>query len=117
ALEALSQTPGPPSFAAMLEAMETAQMVRTPAFARMLTDDGFADHLLALVASGETEALEALLARQPGSTTHLSVLDSDGMACAVTTSLGEGSGLLVPETGIHLNNIMGEEDLNPLGFG
>jgi gamma-glutamyltranspeptidase/glutathione hydrolase len=34
----------------------------------------------------------------------------------VTCTNGEGSGIVVPGTGIHLNNIMGEEDLNPLGF-
>jgi gamma-glutamyltranspeptidase/glutathione hydrolase len=44
------------------------------------------------------------------------VLDADGCACSVTTTNGEGSGVVVPGTGIHLNNVMGEEDLNPLGF-
>jgi gamma-glutamyltranspeptidase/glutathione hydrolase len=44
------------------------------------------------------------------------VIDADGMACAVTCTNGEGSGVVVPGTGIHLNNVMGEEDLNPLGF-
>jgi gamma-glutamyltranspeptidase/glutathione hydrolase len=34
----------------------------------------------------------------------------------VTTTNGEGSGVVVPGTGIHLNNVMGEQDLNPLGF-
>jgi gamma-glutamyltranspeptidase/glutathione hydrolase len=34
----------------------------------------------------------------------------------VTASNGEGSGVVVPGTGIHLNNVMGEQDLNPLGF-
>src|SRR6185312_13873467 len=29
---------------------------------------------------------------------------------------GEGSGVVVPGTGLHINNVMGEEDLNPLGF-
>jgi gamma-glutamyltranspeptidase/glutathione hydrolase len=51
-----------------------------------------------------------------GSTTHISVLDADGRACSVTCTNGEGSGIVVPGTGIHVNNIMGEEDLNPLGF-
>jgi gamma-glutamyltranspeptidase/glutathione hydrolase len=51
-----------------------------------------------------------------GSTTHISVIDGDGRACSVTCTNGEGSGVWVPGTGIHLNNIMGEEDLNPLGF-
>jgi gamma-glutamyltranspeptidase/glutathione hydrolase len=51
-----------------------------------------------------------------GSTTHISVVDRDGRACSVTCTNGEGSGVWIPATGIHVNNIMGEEDLNPLGF-
>jgi gamma-glutamyltranspeptidase/glutathione hydrolase len=51
-----------------------------------------------------------------GSTTHLSVLDEAGNAAAVTCSNGTSSGVVVPGTGIHLNNMLGEEDLNPLGF-
>jgi gamma-glutamyltranspeptidase / glutathione hydrolase len=51
-----------------------------------------------------------------GSTTHISVLDAEGRACSVTCTNGEGSGIWIPGTGIHVNNIMGEEDLNPLGF-
>jgi gamma-glutamyltranspeptidase/glutathione hydrolase len=34
----------------------------------------------------------------------------------VTCTNGEGSALVVPGTGIHVNNVMGEQDLNPLGF-
>ena len=113
ALHALAR--GGPT-AAMLRAMDTAQAVRTPAFARDLVGDGFAHALLAAAGDGD-RALEQLLSRQPGSTTHLAVLDRDGLACSVTCSNGECSGLVVPDTGIHLNNVMGEEDLNPLGFG
>jgi gamma-glutamyltranspeptidase/glutathione hydrolase len=51
-----------------------------------------------------------------GSTTHISVIDADGMCAAVTCSNGSGSGVLVPGTGVILNNMLGEEDLNPLGF-
>ena len=35
---------------------------------------------------------------------------------ASTCTNGEGSGVVVPGTGMHLNNVMGEEDLNPFGF-
>src|SRR5213083_1480489 len=56
------------------------------------------------------------MAARLGSTTHISVLDGDGRACSVTCTNGEGSGVVVPGTGIHINNIMGEEDLSPLGF-
>ena len=51
-----------------------------------------------------------------GSTTHISVLDEDGNAASITTSNGEGSGYVIPNTGIMLNNMLGEADLNPLGF-
>jgi gamma-glutamyltranspeptidase/glutathione hydrolase len=51
-----------------------------------------------------------------GATTHISVLDGAGCACSVTCSNGEGSGVVVPGSGMHLNNMMGEQDLNPLGF-
>jgi gamma-glutamyltranspeptidase/glutathione hydrolase len=51
-----------------------------------------------------------------GSTTHISVIDADGMCAAVTCSNGSGSGVLVPGTGVILNNMLGEEDLNPRGF-
>jgi gamma-glutamyltranspeptidase/glutathione hydrolase len=49
-------------------------------------------------------------------TTHLSVIDRDGNAAAITASNGEGCGYMVPGTGTMLNNMLGEEDLNPGGF-
>jgi gamma-glutamyltranspeptidase / glutathione hydrolase len=51
-----------------------------------------------------------------GSTTHLAVLDADGNCASVTCSNGTGSGVVVPGTGVHVNNMLGEEDLNPQGF-
>lgn len=51
-----------------------------------------------------------------GSTTHISVLDQEGNAASVTTSNGEGSSYVVPGTDIMINNMLGEEDLNPNGF-
>jgi len=49
-------------------------------------------------------------------TTHVSVVDDQGNVAAMTTSNGEGSGYIVPGTGIMLNNMMGEDDLHPEGF-
>jgi gamma-glutamyltranspeptidase/glutathione hydrolase len=62
-----------------------------------------------------------LLSRQQrinrwGNTTHISVIDAEGNAASVTSTNGEGSGRIVPGTGIHLNNMLGEEALNPHGF-
>ena len=51
-----------------------------------------------------------------GSTTHISVLDADGNAVSFTSSNGEGSSHVVPGTGVMLNNMLGEADLNPRGF-
>ena len=46
------------------------------------------------------------------STVHVSVVDSNGAACAITASSGYGSGATVPGTGIWLNNCLGEHELN-----
>jgi gamma-glutamyltranspeptidase/glutathione hydrolase len=64
----------------------------------------------------EERFLEGFLSSRLGSTTHIAVIDQSGMACSTTATNGEGSGVVVPGTGIHLNNVMGEQDLNPLGF-
>jgi gamma-glutamyltranspeptidase/glutathione hydrolase len=96
-----ADTGGAPSVVEIVDAMAAAQDARTPAFDEGLGEEGF---------------LERFLAANLGSTTHISVLDGEGRACAVTCTNGEGSGIVVPGTGIHLNNIMGEEDLNPGGF-
>lgn len=54
--------------------------------------------------------------RGPQSTSHLSVIDGQGMAVSLTTTAGESAGYVVPQTGFIPNNILGEEDLNPNGF-
>jgi len=50
------------------------------------------------------------------STTQISVLDDNGLAVSMTLTAGEGPGYVVPGTGLVLNNMLGEADLNPLGF-
>ncbi|MGR9046646.1 MAG: gamma-glutamyltransferase [Gammaproteobacteria bacterium] len=49
-------------------------------------------------------------------TTHISVIDGAGNIASLTTSNGEGCGRIAPGAGIMLNNMLGEEDLNPRGF-
>src|SRR5919199_5031624 len=49
-------------------------------------------------------------------TTHLSCVDADGLAVSITASMGYGSGLVVPGTGIPMGNTLGEPELNPNGF-
>jgi gamma-glutamyltranspeptidase/glutathione hydrolase len=60
-------------------------------------------------------AMEAQEAARAGSalsgTTHVSVVDGRGDAASLSCSLGSGSGVVVPGTGIHLNNMLGEADL------
>ena len=49
-------------------------------------------------------------------TTHCSAVDGEGMVATMTTSNGVTSGFVIPGTGIQLNNMLGEADLNPDGF-
>ena len=51
-----------------------------------------------------------------GSTTHVSIIDKENNAASITTTNGEGCGYTIPEYGIMMNNMLGEEDLNPFGF-
>jgi gamma-glutamyltranspeptidase / glutathione hydrolase len=127
ALGLLDRRPGPPALTQIVTAMQEAQAERTPEFLDGLCDDGFLERFLADRLDGASDpgagragpdagGGAARSASNLGSTTHISVLDGQGRACSVTCTNGEGSGVVVPGTGIHLNNIMGEQDLNPLGF-
>ena len=54
--------------------------------------------------------------RGSSSTAHISAVDDDGNACAITMSSGYGAGLCIPGTGILLNNSLGEVELNRHGL-
>ena len=54
--------------------------------------------------------------RHQGGTSHFSILDEHGNAVGVTTTIGQGSGHFIPETGIVLNNMLGELALLPKGL-
>jgi gamma-glutamyltranspeptidase/glutathione hydrolase len=101
ALALLERSGQPLTAARLVDVMTAAQAERTAEFLDGLDDPGF---------------LDRFLASRLGSTTHVSVLDAAGGACSVTCSNGEGSGIVVPGTGLHLNNMLGEQDLNLLGF-
>ena len=101
ALGLLDAQPGPPGVVEIVEVMEETQAARTPQFLDGLDNPSF---------------VEAFLGGRLGSTTHIAVIDADGRACSVTCSDGSCSGVIVPGTGVHLNNMLGEQDLNPLGF-
>ncbi|NIA70178.1 gamma-glutamyltransferase [Pelagibius litoralis] len=49
-------------------------------------------------------------------TTHISVVDAAGNLAAMSLSNGEGCGTHLADSGIMLNNMLGEEDLNRGGF-
>ena len=103
ALALLDAEAGAPDLARVVATMERTQAERTPEFLAGLDDPAFVERFLAR--------------RSPlGSTTHVAVLDHEGWACSVTSSNGSCSGVVVPGTGVHLDNMLGEQDLNPLGF-
>jgi gamma-glutamyltranspeptidase/glutathione hydrolase len=93
---------GAPGSAEAIDAL--ARVMREQARARA---DGF-DR--ALRRGGLAKLLEERAVVVRG-TTHISVVDEKGNAVALTASTGAGSGVVVPGTGIHLNNMLGEFDL------
>jgi gamma-glutamyltranspeptidase/glutathione hydrolase len=106
-LERLGPRSGPEQLVA---AMDAANHARDDEFAEALYGEGLERALL------DPARLDLRAGDLLGSTTHISVLDGDGVCASVTCSNGSGSGVLVPGTGVIVNNMLGEEDLNPLGF-
>jgi gamma-glutamyltranspeptidase / glutathione hydrolase len=106
-LERLGAETGPEQLVA---AMDAANRARDEDFAEALYGPGLEEQLL------DPARLDLRAGDLLGSTTHIAVLDGEGMCASVTCSNGSGSGVLVPGTGVILNNMLGEEDLNPLGF-
>ena len=102
ALAELDALAPPPSVVDVVGVMERTQRERTPEFLAGLDDPAFVETFLG--------------GGRLGSTTHIAALDHEGWACSVTCSAGSSSGVIVPGTGVHLNNMLGEHDLNPLGF-
>ena len=115
ALALLDASDGPPSLEHIVEVMELTQRERTPEFLDGLADPAFVERFLDEVASPQRPSEPGPSGRL-GSTTHIAVMDAEGWACSVTCSNGACSGIVVPGTGVHLNNMLGEQDLNPLGF-
>ena len=104
------------ALAALAEVMREQTRVREDRFASDLYRGGLARRLLspaairaglARITAGEPGAREPA----PAGTTHVSAVDAEGNACSISSSTGSGSGVIVPGTGIHLNNMLGEYDL------
>ena len=113
-LDLLERVGRPGDLRALVEVMEQTNNARTEDFATALHSEGYLERFLAKDA---LESVAGQLSSRLGSTTHLSVMDAAGGCVAVTCSNGSCSGVIVPGTGLHLNNMLGEEDLNPLGPG
>lgn len=92
----------------LLHVMEATNSIRREASS---ADDLLDEDLLARYRAEVMDRASA-----PRGTTHISVIDGDGNAAAATVSNGEGNGEVLPGCGFMLNNMLGEEDLNPGGF-
>ncbi len=102
----------PPSFGGSII---TDTLTRAPSFdpedARSWM--GMVDELTAATRRHRSPGASPLTAT---GTTHCSAVDAGGMVAALTSSNGVTSGYVIPGTGIQLNNMLGEADLNPDGF-
>jgi gamma-glutamyltranspeptidase/glutathione hydrolase len=102
--------------AQLVEIMREQEAARGGPFARELYRGGLARRLF------DDAELDAAARRMRGrvpelqeGTTHISVVDGQGNAASLTASTGAGSGVIVPGTGIQLNNMLGEFDLAVTG--
>ncbi len=121
-LALLEQLPDAPAgsaeaIAELVGVMREQSRLRAAGFTRGLRRGGLPRRLLdaetvadavARIRAGAAGAAEPAPA---GGTTHVSVVDADGNAASLSSSTGSGSGVIVPGTGIHLNNMLGEYDL------
>jgi gamma-glutamyltranspeptidase / glutathione hydrolase len=118
--DAVLVTNPPPSFGGRLIAQGLDLLARSPADA---FGSGPRLHRLAEVfdevmrrhtdVDASTAADTPSRPRRSRGTTHVSVCDSEGNLASMTTSNGSCSGVMLGDTGVMANNIMGEEDLNP----
>jgi gamma-glutamyltranspeptidase/glutathione hydrolase len=87
------------------------------------TNEARANHGEALatrLANGQLAREISNAARHPAAyrgTTHVSVIDAEGNAAAISLSNGEGNGEIIGKFGFMLNNMLGEEDLAGDGLG
>nr|WP_296065848.1 gamma-glutamyltransferase [uncultured Actinoplanes sp.] len=62
-------------------------------------------------AVGVATALRDQGRQKIGDTTNVSVVDSEGNACVITTTLGIGAGVWPPGLGVNMNSMLGEGEL------
>jgi gamma-glutamyltranspeptidase/glutathione hydrolase len=112
-LDLLERIGRPGDLRALVEVMAQTNKARTEEFHLGLHSEGYLERF---IAKEQMESAADAVGSRLGSTTHIAVLDSNGGCATVTCSNGSCSGVVVPGTGMHLNNMLGEEDLNPHGY-
>jgi gamma-glutamyltranspeptidase / glutathione hydrolase len=116
---------------ALTAAFEATDRARVELFDEGLREEGFAERFLSsrvldhyaehviksldVSAPAPSGPLGPLPPPEAGGTTHISVIDAEGLTVSMTSSSGSGSGVVIDGTGIMMNNMGGEEDLNPGG--
>jgi gamma-glutamyltranspeptidase/glutathione hydrolase len=113
ALGILERLDTPDDVQTIAEVIASTNRARDEEFLLGLATKGYLEQFLAKDAldSVATEVRSRL-----GNTTHIAVMDGEGGCASVTCSNGSCSGVVVPGTGVHLNNMLGEDDLNPFGY-
>ena len=113
------------SYQLFYEAMEATSRARHDAeqhpdrpIGYILSDDFVAKHVTQVKHALDNQQPFAPVppAKGPSHTSHISVIDSNGMAVTLTTTAGESAGYVVPNSGFIPNNMLGEKDLNPHGW-
>jgi len=94
-----------------------ANRLRDARFRQGLHEEDFLEMFLARLREGGGGGAPPPEGRRPTGTTHVSVVDGEGGMASLSSSNGSGSGVMLPGTGVLLNNMLGEEDLNPDGWG
>ena len=113
ALGILERLERPHDATVIAEVIASTNRARDEAFLEGLGTEGYMERFL------DSDALDAVAGEvrsRLGNTTHVAVMDAEGGCASVTCSNGVCSGVVVPGTGMHLNSMLGEADLNPLGF-
>ena len=108
-IEALQEAGGKVDALALKRAMEATNE------ARMMHGESLASRLAGGVLVRELREAQRHPQAYRG-TTHVSVIDEEGNAAAVSLSNGEGNGYIVGNFGFMLNNMLGEEDLSAGGL-
>jgi gamma-glutamyltranspeptidase / glutathione hydrolase len=127
ALGILERLDRPHDAAVIAEVIASTNRARDEEFMEGLATEGYLEQFLAKDALDHVATEVRSRLERPeapgsagctglGNTTHIAVMDAEGACASVTCSNGSCSGVVVPGTGVHVNNMLGEQDLNPLGY-